>query len=80
METAVRSDAGIPTYNGTQMTDSGVGKIDGGEAAVEVWYLVGPDTGSPYDVSIPNSGGQVIACSIMSFTSTGTPSKDSANS
>jgi hypothetical protein len=71
---------GAPTYNGTPMTDSGEGFVVHTECGVEVWYLVNPDTGSSYTVSVPNSGALNLDVSVASFIPTsGAGNKDSSN-
>lgn len=64
---------GAPTYNGTAMTQAGTTE-DVAETTSEVWYLIGPDTGSSYTLSIPNAViSQNLIGSLASFeSSTGT--------
>jgi len=73
---------GAPTYNGTPMTDSGQGFVflSGGEAGVEVWYLIEPDTGSSYTVSVPNTGAVNCDLSVTSFEATNNAAFDNSNS
>jgi epidermal growth factor receptor substrate 15 len=72
---------GAPTYNGTTMTDSGEGFVVHTECGVELWYLINPDTGSSYTVSVPNSGAINFDISVMSFIpSEGSNALDNANS
>src|SRR3989338_4909519 len=47
-----------PTYNGVALTQAvaPVRYATGGEASVELWYLINPPTGAAYSISIPNTG------------------------
>jgi len=70
---------GAPTYNGTSLTQadstSSTGEFDN-----ELWYLIGPDTGSSYTLSIPNTGGEEIHVEASSYISaTGASAYDTAN-
>jgi len=60
---------GAPTYNGTAMTQvsGGIFNHPTGEGNMEVWYLIGPDTGSSYNISIPNSNGNTLYAAASSY-------------
>jgi len=58
---------GAPTYNGDPMTDSGQGFVVHTECGVEVWYLINPDTGAEYTISIPNTNTLSCIISAASF-------------
>lgn len=58
---------GAPTFNGVPMTDSGRGAVSNIETGVEVWYLLNPTTGAAYNISVPNSGAELILISASSW-------------
>lgn len=51
---------GTPTYNGADLTQAGTASDTGGEGTAEIWYLVDPDTGGSYEISVPNSGSDEV--------------------
>ena len=70
-----------PSYNSVTMTDSGEGVIDAiNKVFIELWYLIDPDTGSSYDVSVPNTGTDQLYIFVASFEASGTVSKHASNS
>lgn len=80
---------GVPTANGTSLTDSGAGFVffSGGECGTQVWYLINPPTGS-VTVSIPNTNttfGMVVCSSYIpslggaEFVNYGSANGDSAD-
>jgi hypothetical protein len=72
---------GAPTYNGDPLTDSGEGGVFNAECGTEVWYLLTPDTGASYTLSIPNTGLASLNASVMSFEPSGIVGDlDNANS
>ena len=56
-----------PTYNGVTMTELGVSPQSSTENDVEMWYLIGPSTGSAYNISVPNTGTEYISIHAASF-------------
>lgn len=59
---------GAPTYNSVAMTQANSSMLGEAECTTEIWYLRTPDTGSSYDISVPNTGGLSIRLVAVSFT------------
>jgi hypothetical protein len=59
---------GVPSYNAVDMVDSGAGERTAyNKIFCESFRLIGPDTGSSYDVSVPNTYGRAIYVLIASY-------------
>ena len=74
---------GVPSYDSVAMTDSGEGVVDCndlGKVFLEVFYLIGPSTGSEENVSVPNTNTDGLYISVISFEADGTVSKHASNS
>jgi hypothetical protein len=64
---------GTPQYNGSNMTQAETEVLGYKECSCEIWYHLSPDTGAPYNISVPNSGGKSIRLNACWFTTASTP-------
>lgn len=70
--------AGTVTYNSVSMTKAGSTQ-NYDNIHSQIWYLLNPDTGSSYNVSVPTANSSMtMRITAISFTCTGTAQYDAA--
>jgi hypothetical protein len=63
------SRSGAPTYNGIALTQGDQTRYAASnpEARAEAWFLLGPPTGSSYQISVPNPNGLLLEICVSSY-------------
>jgi hypothetical protein len=64
------SRTGTPTFNGVSLVQADIARYyaTSPEACCELWYLIGPPTGSSYEVSIPNPNALNLEAHVSSYS------------